>query len=108
MLIKMLKTDFLKNKVITAALFSFIMLSALLIASGTNMLTELANSLNSLFTKSDVPHFVQMHAGDIDQADIAEFAANNSMVKSNQTVEMVHIDGLNLEMGKNASAEKTV
>ncbi|MCP4417231.1 MAG: ABC transporter permease, partial [Chloroflexi bacterium] len=45
MLLKMLKKDFLRKKIITVAVFIFIMLSATLIASGANMFIELSNSL---------------------------------------------------------------
>ncbi len=59
MLLKMLKKDVLRKKVITVAIFIFITLSATLIASGANMFIELGNSLNYLFEKSNAPHFVQ-------------------------------------------------
>ena len=89
MLGKILKKDFLRQKRITTVLFVFVMLSALLVASGTNMILELSNSLNYLFIKSDTPHFVQMHAGEVDQAEIERWTASNSLVKRQQTVEMV-------------------
>lgn len=63
------------------------------------MITELTNSLTSLFTKSSVPHFVQMHAGPLDEAEIDRFAAGNKLVEDHQTVEMIKIDGLNLTIG---------
>ncbi|MBW8348764.1 FtsX-like permease family protein [Bacillus sp. IITD106] len=105
MLIKMLKKDFLKNKVITAALFIFIVLSALLVASGTNMITELTNSLNALFTKSSAPHFVQMHAGTVNHSEIDAFAAENNLVKNHQVVEMLLIDGRNIDFGNRDTTE---
>lgn len=70
------------------------------------MIMELSNSLNYLFAKSDIPHFVQMHAGEIDQAEIDGWTAGNSLVKSQQTVEMVNIDGSNLYLGGSATNEK--
>lgn len=106
MLIKMVRADFRKNKAITAVLFVFIMMSALLTASGTNMMAEMANSLNALFTKSDAPHFVQMHTGEINHREIDKFAENNNLVKRNQTVEMILIDGFNIDMGGASAGEK--
>lgn len=55
MLINILRKDFLRKKSVTIALFIFISLSALLVASGSNMIVELTHSLNALFTKSDAP-----------------------------------------------------
>lgn len=106
MLLKMLRKDFSKNKSITIALFIFISLSALLVASGTNMIMELSHSLNALFTKSNVPHYVQMHAGEIDQDEITGWAARNSLVQDQQIVEMINIDGFNIDLGHGSIAEK--
>jgi len=105
MLGKILKKDFLRQKRITTVLFVFVMLSALLVASGTNMILELSNSLNYLFIKSDTPHFVQMHAGEVDQAEIERWTASNSLVKRQQTVEMVNIDGSNVSIGDGETTE---
>jgi len=49
MLLKMLKKDFLRKKIITIAVFIFIMLSATLISSGSNMFIDLSNSVDYLF-----------------------------------------------------------
>lgn len=106
MLIKILKKDFLKKKGITIVLFIFVLLSALLVASGSNMIMELVNSLNYLFTQSNAPHFVQMHAGEIDQGDIDRWASSNYLVRSQQTVEMINIDGSNIYLGNSGTTEK--
>jgi len=106
MLFKILKKDFLRKKLITITLFIFIMLATLLVASSTNMIIELYNSMNDLFAKSSAPHFVQMHAGEINQNDITDWTVNNSLVKSEQTVEMVNIDGTNVYLGNDQTTEK--
>lgn len=58
MLFKMMWKDIIRNKTITVTLLIFMTLSTLLASSGANMITELTNSLNMLFTKSNAPHFV--------------------------------------------------
>lgn len=93
---KMLKKDVMKNKMITLALFIFILLSALLVSSGTNLILDLSNSLSNLFTKSSVPHFVQMHTGEVNKQEIDSWAAGNPLVKQKQIVEMINIDGSNM------------
>lgn len=108
MLMKMLRQDVAKNRMITAALFVFIFISALLVASGTNMIIDLSNSLANLFTKSSVPHFVQMHTGEINKKEIERWAANNSLIKQKQIVEMINIDGSNLYMASPHSEKNSV
>lgn len=108
MLIKILWEDIRKNKSITIALFVFIMLAALLVSSGSNMMTELSNSLNALFTKARAPHFVQMHTGDVNQAEMDAFSSNNNLVDQQQTAEMVLIDGGHIKLGAGETERNSV
>ncbi|KPK08553.1 MAG: ABC transporter permease [Anaerolineae bacterium SG8_19] len=103
---RMLRKDFLRKKLITIVVFAFIFLSALLVASGTNLIVELSNSLNALFTRANTPHFVQMHAGPLDQAEIDSWAAANDMVADQQTVKMITMDGSNLYLGESQNPEE--
>lgn len=105
MLLKILRKDFQRNKSITIALFIFIMLSSLLVSSGSNMIIKLIDSIDYLFTASNAPHFVQMHAGEVDQEKIDSWTSSNSLVKSQQTVEMVNIDGNDLFIGNSKEPE---
>lgn len=106
MLLKIIKRDFQRNKIITIALFIFIMLSALLVASASNIIMQLSSSLAHLFTESKAPHFVQMHSGEIDQAKIDAFVSGSSLVKEQQTVEMIGVYGKNIFLGKSLTAEE--
>lgn len=106
MLLNMLKKDFSRKKSITIALFIFILLSALLVSAGSSMIMELSNSLNNLFTASKAPHFVQMHSGELNQSEIDDWTSKNDLVKAQQTVEMINIDGSNLYLGNDAESEK--
>lgn len=44
--------------------------AALLVADAAGIIAELPGAVDSLFAKSNAPHFVQMHAGKIDQSAI--------------------------------------
>ena len=103
---RMLRKDFLRKKLITIVVFAFIFLAALLVASGTNLIIELGNSLNVLFSKAHTPHFVQMHAGSLDQAEIDGWTSANEMVAEQQTVEMITVDGSNLTLGESLNSEE--
>ncbi len=108
MIFKILKRDFFRNKVTTIAVFVFVVLSALLMASGTNMFIDLSNSLDYLFERASVPHFVQYHAGSINQKQIDEWSEDNPYVKSQQTGEMINIDGSKIYINSNVSESDTV
>ena len=104
MLLRMLRNDLMRKKGITAALFIFVMLAALLVSSGSRMIMELTSSIQYLFSESKTPHFVQMHAGDLDRTKVNTWAEGNAMVEQHQIVEMVNINGANLYLG--AESEK--
>ncbi|SCC28263.1 A0A063CK49 (ABC transporter permease) [Bacillus wiedmannii] len=101
----MLKRDFSQNKLIITILFMFIMLSSLLMASASSNVINLLNSMDQLFKVSNAPHFVQMHAGEINQKSIDSFVAKTSFVKKQQTAEMVQIGGSNIFIKKKNQAE---
>lgn len=103
---KILKKDFLRKKSVTIVVFAFILLAAWLAAGGTNLIVELSSALNALFVAAHAPHFVQMHAGEIDQNEIDRWAEANSLVKAQQTVEMITIDGSGLYLGESQTAEE--
>ena len=88
----MLSKDCRRNKIITAALFAFIMLAALLVASASNTIMGLTSSLENLFNLAKVPHFIQMHAGDINQAEIDTFVSRTDLVKEQQTVKSAFLE----------------
>ncbi|OXS62725.1 ABC transporter permease [Cohnella sp. CIP 111063] len=103
MLMRMLRKDWLRNKSISAALLVFISLSALLASSGANMIAELSSSLGALFAKSGVPHYVQMHAGEVDRAAIDRWAQGNELVRRHQAAEMIKVEDAHLVLGDGAA-----
>ena len=73
MIRRMLKEISLKNKMMITILFMFIMLSSLLMASASSNVINLLNSMEQLVKVSNAPHFVQMHAGEVNQKSIDSF-----------------------------------
>src|SRR6056297_703110 len=105
MIFKILKKDLSRKKIITAAVFIFIMLSAMLMASGSNMIINLLNSIDYLIETASAPHFTQSHTGDFDQEIIDEWSSNNDLIDKQQTIEMINISGSNLYLNSE-EAEK--
>ncbi|REK54652.1 MAG: ABC transporter permease [Thermobacillus sp.] len=107
MLLHLLKRDLNKKKSVSAILFVFVFLSALLAAAGANMIRELALSMSELLVKSAVPHYVQMHSGTIDEREIERWAADTGLVDIHQTVEMVPLEGSHIYFGDRGTPEST-
>lgn len=100
MMIRMLKNDLKRNRMITATLFVFIVLAAMLVSSASNIILTLFGSMDTLFEKSKVAHFAQLHKGIIHQEDLDSFAyENHKLIKEEQTVELLGINGANIYIG---------
>lgn len=106
MLLKIFKKGFERNKVITIALFVFIMISSLLVSSSSSVIIELFGSMDNLFETSNIPHFVQMHSGEIDKALIDTFADESDLVQDHQITEMLVIAGSDTFYGNSKTADK--
>ncbi|PQZ53293.1 ABC transporter permease [Bacillus sp. MYb209] len=105
MIRRMLKRDFSQNKMIIVILFMFIMLSTLLMVSASSMVVTLFSSMGQLFKQSNAPHFVQMHAGEINQKSIDSFVAKTPFVKEQQTAETILLNGSNVFIKNKEHAE---
>ncbi|MFJ8353953.1 ABC transporter permease [Bacillus paramycoides] len=106
MIRRMLKRDFSQNKMIFVILFTFIILSSLLMASASSMVVNLFSSMDQLFKQSNAPHFVQMHAGEINQKSIDSFVAKTPFVKEQQTAETILVNGSNVFIKSKEHAEQ--
>jgi putative ABC transport system permease protein len=106
MLLKILKKDLQKKRVISMVLFTFILLAALALSSSSLIMVQLMHSLDQLFESAAIPDFVQMHKGEIDQLAIDNFTAANGYIANQQTIKMLTIDGANLTIGTTVPNEK--
>lgn len=93
MYLKMLKNDFKKNPWNNLILFLFIGLSAVIAVTVTLMLVQLFTSITSMYETANPPHFLQMHKGDLVQADIDEFNSAYPGIEHWQTVSMINVYG---------------
>ena len=105
-LLRILTKDFIKKKGIMLIVFTFIMLSAFLMSVGSNLIVELNNSLDALFSAARVPHYVQMHAGSLDPQKIEQWAEGNPLVEEYQLVEMITMDGSALAFEASDTSEE--
>lgn len=100
MLRRMLKNDLQRNRIVTATLFVFIVMSAMLVSSAVNIILTLFGSIDVLLEKSSAAHFAQLHAGSMEQTVVdAFFHEHDELIKAQQTVELLGIDGANIFIG---------
>lgn len=98
---RIIGNDILKNKVITFVTMIFVAAAAMLVSLAAILIMNLSGALDTLMTKAETPHFLQMHAGDIDHARLTSFAEQNSNVDEFQVVDFLNIDGSQIKLGEN-------
>ncbi len=88
-----LRNDVLRSKAITVTTMLFVVAAAMLVALAAILVVNLAGAIDTLMTQAKTPHFTQMHAGDLDAARLAAFAAQDEDVADFQALEFLNVDG---------------
>lgn len=103
---RIMKNEMKRKLGAMVVVFFFILLSSLFVAGGTSLIVALESSLERLFDRAAVPHFVQMHAGELDVQQIEGWSVNSELVESHQVVEMITVDSAALYLGGGETAER--
>lgn len=90
---RIIRNDLRRNKAVTLTTMLFVAAAALLVALAAILVVNLAGAIDTLMMRAQTPHFMQMHAGDLDQARMAAFVAQNDAIAEFQTLEFLNVDG---------------
>ena len=71
----------------------FVALSAMLASSAGALVTTVSGATTSFMGQARTPHFLQMHAGALDEQRLTEFAADNDLVEEFAVSSMLNVDG---------------
>ena len=96
--LSIVKNDLKRNKTINITLLIFIVLSAFLVSLGTMIPIQLFSSINNMYEVASPPHFMQMHVGEFNQAEVDRFAREIEYIRAWQTVEMIDIFGNDIQV----------
>lgn len=88
-----IRNDVLRSKAITLTTMGFVAAAAMLVALAAILVVNLAGAIDTLMTQAQTPHFMQMHAGELDRARLAAFAEQQEAVADFQAVEFLNVEG---------------
>lgn len=109
MFLKIVKNDFLRNKIVTMTVFVFITMAVILAASAINNIATLIQSMSKLEERAVPADIAQMHAGEYDQAEIDQFTDRyRNHIAMQETMVLQNIDGSNIHFGKNQTMAGTI
>ncbi|TRY20015.1 FtsX-like permease family protein [Tessaracoccus rhinocerotis] len=82
-----------RNRASAAILVGFMALATMLAASAAALVVTATGASESLMRQARTPHFLQMHAGDVDLVRMAAFAMSNPLVEQWAVSEILNVDG---------------
>ena len=109
MFLKIVKNDFIENKMVTTAVFIFITMAVILAASAINNVANLIQSMSDLQERAVPADIAQMHSGDFDQAEVDIFTEKHREdIAMQETMVLLTIDGSHIHFGENQTMAGTV
>lgn len=102
---KIIKNDVRESKLITIITTLFITVAALLVALATILSVNLAGSIDTLMEKSQSPHYMQMHTGEVNRERLAKFVEANGNVATYEVAEFLNLNGSDIELGDHRLAD---
>ncbi|MDF2524183.1 MAG: transporter permease, partial [Clostridiales bacterium] len=96
LLLKLVRKDFKRNRVITTTLAVFLILSAVFMAGGLRVAGTMISSLNGLNELAVPTHYLQMHKGTYDENAFKNFVETHDYIKDSLIVKMLDIRNANI------------
>lgn len=96
MLLRMVGTDVRRNVTVTVTLVVLMMLSVMMASASAGLLARLAGAGDRLLTVADAPHVGQMHAGPLDEGELAAWAGQRPDVAHHQVQLLLGVDNAQL------------
>ncbi|WP_225340890.1 ABC transporter permease [Lysinibacillus capsici] len=90
---KIVRNDMANSKLITGMTMLFVAVAALLVTLSAVLMVHLTSAIDTLMKQAETSHFLQMHAGEIDQVRLTEFAEQNKYVDEYQMNEFLNVEG---------------
>jgi len=105
MYFKIVRNDIVKSKLITCMITLFVAAAAMLVTLSAVLIVHLSSAIDTLMKQAETSHFLQMHAGAIDQARLIDFAEQNEQVDEFQINEFLNVDGAKITIAGNTLAQ---
>lgn len=95
---KIVRNDMANSKLITGMTMLFVAVAALLVTLSAVLIVHLTSAIDTLMKQAETSHFLQMHAGEIDQVRLTEFAEQNKYVDEFQMNEFLNVEGTKINI----------
>src|SRR6056297_824417 len=104
MFVRAIRNDVLRSKAVTLTTMAFVAAAAMLVSLAAILVVNLSGAIDTMMTRAKTPHFMQMHAGDLDRERLAAFAERRDDVADYQVLEFLNFDGAEFVFGDGSLA----
>ena len=104
---KILINDIRHNALETFATWFFLSVSVFSFGLTCLLFVSLLGSIDSLTNKAKTPDFLQMHTGDIDEAQISKFVSDRDDVSDYQIIEFLNLENNSIKLSNKSLSENT-
>lgn len=101
MYFRIIRNNLFRNKLISITTMLFISAATALVSLVTILSLNLIGSIDTFTKQAQVPDFLQMHNGDIDEERLKNFATNQENVKDYQVLYFLNIPNPSIQLGRN-------
>lgn len=107
MIIKLIGNDVRRHKLSSFMTVFFMAVCAMLTALTVLLFSGLLGAVGSLMDKAQVPDYMQMHAGKLDEPEIACFAERHGEIREWQICPFLNLDNSRITLGGHSLADST-
>lgn len=104
---KLFYADIREHKLLTFSIVFFMTISSALLALTLLLSSDLLTSIDCLMKKAGTPDYLQMHAGNIQEEEIRQFAEENSDVEKYQILTFLNLEGSMIRLNGNTLENST-
>ncbi|MQM24711.1 ABC transporter permease [Glycomyces albidus] len=97
--------DLTRNKGVNLALIVILVFSAFLMATGSMVIERVLSSMDQFFDEARPPHFLQMHKGAYDRAELERFASEHPEIDAWLIEEMLGYDSAAIAWERSSTGE---
>lgn len=99
MLKKLIWNEVRQNRLLSVTTVFFMLVSAMMLALTALLCSGLLGSVSGLMEQAQVPDFVQMHTGELDQSQISRFAGGRQEIRQWQICRFLNLDNSEVALG---------
>lgn len=99
--------DIKGNWLLAVTTWLFMAISAFMFALTCFLFVSLMASMDTLMEKAQTPDFLQMHAGEISESELVQFAKENDQVRDYQTLYFLNLENNSIVLDGHSLADST-